>query len=118
MTALSLLPPVLSLLVLAAHFFRAGQPALSVVSLLLVALLAVPRPWAARTLQAALLLGAAEWVRTSIFFVGIRREAGRPWGRLAAILAAVTVVTALSALVFESRRLRKRYRREAATPGG
>jgi hypothetical protein len=111
MTALSLLPPVLAFLVLGAHFFRAGQFALSAVSLLLVALFAVPRPWAARTLQAALLLGAAEWIRTTAYFVSLRRDTGRPWTRLAAILAAVTLLTALSALLFETPRLRKRFGR-------
>ncbi len=116
MTALALLPPVLSFLILAAHFFRAGQFAFSAVSLLFVALLAVPRPWAARTLQAGLLLGAAEWIRTTAFYVGLRRDAGRPWGRLAAILAAVTLLTALSAFVFETRRMKRRCGLWRATP--
>jgi len=34
---------------------------------------------------------------------------GQPWSRLACILEAVTVLTAASALVFRSRRLRARF---------
>lgn len=109
MTGLLVLPPALALLVLGAHFYRAGNVLLAAASVILVTLLAVPRPWAARTLQAALLLGGAEWIRTTAFFVGLRRDAGRPWGRLAVILAAVTLLTALSALLFETTRLRKRF---------
>ncbi len=117
MTALFVLPPALSLLVLAAHFYRAGNVLAAALSLLLVTLLAVPRPWAARTLQTALLFGGAEWIRTTAFFVGLRREAGRPWGRLAVILAVVTLLTALSALVFETARLRARYGLSGLTRG-
>lgn len=109
MTAFSALPPILSLLVLAAHFYRAGNVALAILSIFLTGLLAVPKPWAARSLQAALLAGGAEWIRTAAFFIGLRRDAGRPWGRLALILAAVTLLTALSALVFETRRMRTRF---------
>lgn len=109
MTFLAHLPAGLSLLVLAAHFYRAGQYALVVATLALSSLFAVRKPWAARTLQAALLLGAAEWIRTTAVFVGLRQDVGRPWGRLAIILGAVTLLTALSALLFESARLRKRY---------
>ncbi|MFI5181129.1 MAG: hypothetical protein ACHQPI_07045 [Thermoanaerobaculia bacterium] len=115
MIALFCLPPILSLLVLAAHFYRAGHVAIAILSILLTGLLAVPRPWAARTLQAALLLGCAEWIRTAEFFVTLRRDAGRPWGRLAIILAAVALLTALSALVFESRRMKKRFGLEGST---
>jgi hypothetical protein len=108
-TFLAHLPAGLSLLVLAAHFYRAGQYVLVVATLALLSLFAFPNPWAARTLQAALLLGGAEWIRTMAFFVGLRRDAGRPWGRLAVILAVVTLLTALSALVFETARMRNRF---------
>ena len=62
--ALQLLPVVLSLLVLAAHFLRAGNGIMVVLVLGLLGLLAVPRAWAARTVQIALQLGAVEWLWT------------------------------------------------------
>jgi len=116
MTVLSLLPPVLSLLVLGAHFYRAGQPALVLLMAALAALVFVKRPWAARAIQAALLLGAVEWVRTALRFIEIRQDLGRPWIRLALILAAVTLLTALSALVFETRRMSARFGLGGPTP--
>lgn len=110
MISVLLLAPALSALVLAAHFLRAGQAAGVAASLALLVLLAIPRRWAARVLQAGLLLGAAEWIRTLVLLVAARREAQAPYTRLAVILVAVAAVTAASALVFESRRLRERYR--------
>lgn len=118
MTALLVLPPALSLLVLGAHFYRAGNVPAAALALLLLALLAVPSPWAARTLQAALVFGTAEWIRTTAFLVQLRRNLGQPWARLAVILGAVTLLTALSALVFETARLRKRYGLETAESAG
>jgi hypothetical protein len=109
-TLAALLAPALSALILAAHFLRAGQWAGVGASLALLVVLAIPRPWAARVAQAALVLGAAEWLRTLIQLVGERRAEHAPYVRLAVILGAVAVLTAVSALVFESRRLRARYR--------
>jgi hypothetical protein len=92
------LPVVLSALVLAAHFYRAGSIPLVALSLALPMLLLAGERWSARAVQAGLLLGALEWVRTLAFFAGQRMEAGRPWGRLAVILGGVAALTALSAL--------------------
>jgi hypothetical protein len=108
-TGLWLSLPALAAAVLAAHFYRAGNLALAGVALALVALMAVPRAWAARTIQAGLLLGALEWVRTLAQLVSLRQVTGQPFMRLAAILGAVAVVTALSALVFRTQRLRQRF---------
>ncbi len=111
MSFFSLLAPAVSALLLAAHFLRGGQAAGVAVSLAILAALAIPRRWAARAAQAALLAGAAEWIRTLVVLVAARREAHAPYGRLAVILAAVAAGTLASALVFESRRLRDRYRK-------
>ena len=110
MTFLALLPVGLSILVLAAHFYRAGNVVLFATTLLLLTLTAVPKRWAARALQAVLLLGAVEWLRTAATFVSERQAAGRPWARLAVILGSVALVSALSALLFRTRALRERYR--------
>ena len=92
------IPVVLAALVLAAHFFRARSLALMAASLALPFLLLVGRRWSARVVQAGLLLGAVEWVRTIAYFAGQRMEAGRPWARLAVILGTVAALTALAAL--------------------
>jgi hypothetical protein len=92
------LPVVLSAIVLAAHFYRSRSIPIVAVSLALPLLLLVRERWSARAVQAGLVLGALEWVRTLAFFAGQRLEAGRPWGRLAVILGVVATLTALSAL--------------------
>jgi len=107
--ALKLLPPALALAVLAAHFYRAGLGIAVGAVVALAALLFVRRPWAARTLQVALVAGAVEWIRSAAELVALRESMGQPWTRLAIILGAVALFTALSALVFEARSLRARY---------
>jgi hypothetical protein len=91
------LPVVLSALVLAAHFYRSRNLPLVALSIALPLLLLVRERWSARGVQAGLLLGALEWLRTLAVFAGQRMEAGRPWTRLAVILGVVAALTALSA---------------------
>ena len=110
MTAVLLgLAPTLSLLLLAAHFYRAGWLPLAVLSVLLVGLLLVPRPWAARVVQVALLAGGVEWLRTLAALAAERMAVGQPYLRMALILLSVAAVTGLSALVFRSHALRARF---------
>jgi asparagine N-glycosylation enzyme membrane subunit Stt3 len=108
-TALLLTPVVLSLLVLGAHFFRAGNVIMVAAVFVVLGLLAVPRRWAARMIQAALLLGAVEWIRTLVELYRQRAQLGQPAMRLCIILGGVALVTALSAMVFRTVRLRARY---------
>ena len=111
MTFALLVPTVLSLLVIAAHFLRAGQLLLVALALGSVGLVFVRRVWAARVLQVALALGALEWLRTLAALVAERRADGRPFVRMAAILGAVSLVAVLSASSFAGRRLKERFAR-------
>jgi hypothetical protein len=110
MTAFLVSPTLVALAALAAHFWRAGNFALAAAAIAIAALVAVRRPWAARVLQAALALGALEWLRTLAALVADRQSMGLPYLRLALILGAIAAVTALAALAFELRPLRARYR--------
>ena len=114
MTALSLAPAALSLLVLGAHFLRSGHPALVLVALALIGLLFVRRTWAGRTAQVALLLGALEWVRTTLVLTGERARMGQPYGRMVAILGAVAGVCALAAVLLRAGPARRWFRRAEA----
>ncbi len=109
MTFLRLLPVILSFLLLAAHFSRIDLVPLMILSLLLANLLFIKRLWVARALQAALVLGAMEWIRALIMYVIRRKEAGEDWTRLAIILGVVALFTALSALVFQGRKIKQIY---------
>ena len=115
MTALYLAAPFCGLLLLAAHFFRSGSFLLMAVCVLMIALLFVRRTWSARAMQAMLLLGALEWLRTAVQLANARMEAGDPYMRLAFILGGVALFTALSTIVFQTPRLKRRF---GFTPAG
>ena len=114
--------PALALLLLAAHFLHAGLEAVAALALLLVGLLFVPRPWAARSLQIVLAAGALEWLLTASALARLRAERGEPFLRLVAILGTVALLTTLAAALFQHPLLRARFglnrARVAATPEG
>ena len=109
MMLLRLLPVILSLVVLAAHFSRHDVPVLVWVSLAVPLLLLVRRPWVPRLLRWLLVLGALEWMRTTTVLVSQRVTVGEEWLRMAAILVAVATATLLSTLVFRWSSVRERY---------
>lgn len=107
--ALLFVPVALSLVVLGAHFLRDATWIGVFVCLLLIGLLFVRRPWVLRVMQVALVLGALEWLRTMYELAQIRVLHGQPYGRMLAILGVVAVVTLGSALLFQSKTMRKVY---------
>ena len=111
---LLLTPVVISLLVLGAHFLRYGFSIGVIAALLLIALLFVRQPWVARVMQVVLVLGALEWLRTMYELGHVRALHGQPYGRMLAILGVVAAVTICSALVFQSKTLKKTYGLEKA----
>ena len=104
-----LIPTLLSCLVLAAHFFRGGHTYLTLICCAAPMLLLVRRTWATRLLQVVLVLGALEWVRTTLQIQAIRIDQGRDWHRMAAILYGVASFTFASSLVFFLPPLRRHY---------
>jgi len=104
------LPVVISLLLLAAHFFRSGSVWLAGIFLVMPILLAVKARWVARLFQLVLVLGALEWIRTLVVFATGRAEAGQSWTRLVVILGVVALLTLVSATVFQGAALSRRYR--------
>jgi hypothetical protein len=109
MNGLKLLPVVLSFLLLGAHFYRAGLIPLAILCVAVLFLLFLKKRWVPRLFQVLLVVGAFEWLRTLYFFAAMRIAWDQPWGRLALILGAVALFTALSALVFSNRKLRRHY---------
>ena len=109
MNALRLSPVLISALFLAAHFFRARNFPLLALAIGIAAILPIRRRWVPRVVQIALILGGAEWVRTTVALASARDAAGQSWIRLAAILGAVALFTMCSGLVFRLPRLRERY---------
>lgn len=103
MRALKLVPVVLCFLVLGAHSSRSGWPlAVSVAIAALPLLLLIRKDWAPRLLQAALLVGAAEWVRAIFGHVAVRQAQGLPYQRMVVILGVVALATALTSLALRN----------------
>jgi hypothetical protein len=103
MALLLSIPAFLALLMLAAHFLRASSTPGVVVSLVVAALLFVPRNWAVRIVQVGLMIGALEWLRTMFVFINQRQADGRPWTRLAIIMIAVECFTVVAAVLLQWR---------------
>jgi NAD-dependent dihydropyrimidine dehydrogenase PreA subunit len=97
------LPIILSCLILIAHHSRAGEPGFMGLWLTVPFALFLKRRWADRAIQLMMLAGALEWVLTIQFFVEIRQLMGMPYTRMALILSGVTLFTALSGLLLETR---------------
>ena len=109
MLFLSLLPAILSALLLAAHFLRAGQPILMIVCLALPLLFLVRRSWVPVVVQLALLAGALEWIRTLMLFAAERHALEQPATRLALILGGVAAFTVIAGLLMRVPAVRRRY---------
>lgn len=93
-----IVPLVLSSLLLAAHFYRSGLILLTLLALCAPALLLVKRFWAVATVQIALFVAAAEWVRTAVAISSVRAALGAPSTRMWLILGGVALFTMLSAI--------------------
>lgn len=96
---LSYLWPMLSIIMLAMHFYRNGNSLALLLCLFLLPALMVRRPWMTRILQICLVLGAAEWARTTFILIHARVEAGAPFLRLALILVGIALFTLASSLI-------------------
>ncbi len=111
MNFLRLTPVLMSALLMAAHFSRAGNLVFVIISLAAPFLLVLRYKWVALVFQVALVLAAMEWLRSLLAIAVRRQEMGEPWIRMAVILGAVALLTALSALVFWTKGMKERYSR-------
>lgn len=109
-TLATLLLPAVTLLLLGAHFWRAGLIPLAAVCAGTVGLLFVRSPWSARIVQTVLALGVLEWLRTAWVFATARAAMGQPYGRLLMILATVAAATLIAVLALRSLPARRHFR--------
>ncbi len=109
MNFLRLFPVLLSCLLLGAHFLRGGHTIMMTVCLAFPLLLLVRRPWIPQLMQLGMFLGSLVWVQTLYVQASLRHARGIPVTRYVAIMAAVTLFTGVSALVFMLPALRRRY---------
>lgn len=104
-----LLPAIISLLVLAAHFLRYGNLIVIGTIALLLLLLLIRHKISARIVQLGLLLATVEWVSTAHMLISYRLDYDMPWIRLSAIMIFVILFTFASIFVFKTKTLRERY---------
>jgi len=109
MTFLFFIPVLLSYMLIAAHFQRAGLTIVALLCLAVPLLLFVVRPWSVRVTQLLLSLAAIEWVRTLVGLVQLRLAHDMAWGRLALIIGVVIVFTAGSIFILELPRIKNKY---------
>ena len=111
-----LIPPILALAVLAAHFFRrAPMPTVKFmfigIALVLMLILLIPNRWTVKPVQLVILLGAWEWIATMLESLAERQAAGAPYLRMCLILVGVSIFTAWAGLLPSRGRLRHYYAR-------
>ena len=111
--------PILSCVMLAAHFSRARNDWFVLMCLAFPLILLSQKKWVMRIFQVFLLAGGAIWIERTIFLVHQRQQQQQPWIRLAVILGIVALFTILSALVFENKKIQvifKKDRPESTLP--
>ncbi len=110
MNLIKLLPVIVSLLLMAAHFYRAGLLPVAALVLVVPCMLFVPQRWVVRTIQALLVVGSIKWIVTLLKLVSMRQAMNMPWIRLALILGSVSMITFGSIFIFRLKSLRVRYK--------
>jgi hypothetical protein len=96
-------------LLLAAHFYRAGNLLLVALCLATPLLFLYRKRWSLILLQFAAYGATARWLWTALQIVEFREQAGRPWATAAAILVGVALFTLAAGLLMNSRSMRERY---------
>lgn len=113
MNVIRLIPVILSFLLMGAHLYRSGQVVLSGLCVAILFLLFLRKSWVPRMFQLLLVLGSLEWLRSLYFLAAMRIAWDQPWTRLAIILGAVALFTALSGVAFRNKKLWSYYQAES-----
>ena len=101
--------PILSAVLLAAHFSRVQQDWLALLALLLPLILLIKRPWIIRVYQIFLACGGVIWIERAFQLRSLRIAEERPWIRLVIILGVVALITLFSASLLQCKKLRAIY---------
>ena len=114
MKILRLAFPILSSVLLAAHFSRGKNDWLALACLLFPLILLSKKEWAMRVFQVFLVFGGIAWIERALFLVRLRQRMNMPWVRLAVILGLVALFTFFSASVFRNQAIREMFKRSGA----
>jgi hypothetical protein len=109
MTFLLVLPTILALLTLGAHYLRYGLVPMALLLVVLGSLLLIDKRWVARLMQGVLLLAALEWILVLRSVIQERVVDGRPYRKSVFILGGTAAFTLLAAGLYQTPRLKRRY---------
>ena len=109
-TFFQLLPTVLSIIVTAAHFFRAGKNIYVILSLLVLVLLFIKYRLSLNILRVSLILSIAMWIHTMTSLINIYIKMNISWIKIVYILGGVIIFQILAfAILFFSKNLENIY---------
>jgi ferredoxin len=109
--------PVIASVLIAAHFSRIQSDWLALFALLFPLFLLMKKSWILRVYQTYLIIGGFIWIERTIFLASLRNLHGESWISLAMILGSVSLFTLLSALVFETKKIKAFYSKGDAQEG-
>lgn len=101
--------PVLSSVLLAAHFSRIQNEKLAVFCLLFTLILLIKKVWIPWIFQLYLVLGGIVWIERALYLRDVRIEEGRSWLRVVLILGAVALLAFYSAWRLNRPKIRSVY---------
>jgi len=108
-TKLIFVLPVLSSIILAAHFSRIQNDKMSLFCLAFTLILLIKKVWIRWIFQFYLIFGGLVWMERALFLRGVRIEEGRSWIRLVFILGAVALLAFYSAWLLNRPKVRTLY---------
>ncbi len=107
---ISVVPVVISSLLISAHFLRHGQLLFMGIGLVPLVALLIRHPLSVRLTQGILVFATFAWIRTAYLLATARAAVGLPYTRLLIILCAVAGFTFASIFVFQAKTLREFYK--------
>lgn len=110
--SLILLLPILSSILLAAHFSRIQNDWLALFSFLFPFVLLIKRGWILKIYQFYLLASGIIWIDRALYLRQLRLNNDEPWLRLVIILFGVALITVVSALILQKRKIHHIYTRD------
>ncbi|MGD2087822.1 MAG: 4Fe-4S binding protein [Candidatus Aminicenantes bacterium] len=108
--------PILSCILLAAHFSRVQNDWFAAACLVFPFILLSKKEWVMRIFQVFLLFGGVIWIERTLFLVRMRQRIGESWVRLVIILGVVALFTILSAAVFNNKKIQAIFKKGVAPP--
>lgn len=97
------------IILLAAHFSRAGSDVLAGIALLVPFLFFIKQKWVILTLEGIAYLSAVVWLYGAYQYIQIRIATGDDWIRLLVIMGAVALFTAWSGFFLRSDKIKEVY---------